>query len=276
MSLQSFDQSISINLKVTTLLDQVITGSIYTYSSSNEILVLRINRNDQKDQKDQKDQNQEDSNKIHTYRIINTSFIKSIQVLPPFPNKINNNKKSNQKHEKDKVNLQPINIDDLKQILKHQIKNYKPTSTHQENSSPSSVQQKSSQSISSPQKHPQHNDNTTTTATTDPSKTNTQHNITTTTNTKTAKSSSPHPQSNNQTIALKLNKKFKEKFGDKNVKINPKQTEITIFKDIKITKPFTNTSKNILILNKSSKHLIPFQKILKQFWLDIDNEKKGG
>ena len=75
MSFQNFDQIINLKVKIITLLDQIIIGQIYTYSSSNEIIIIKTktNTNDNKQ-----------NSVFSTYRIINTAFIKSIQVLPPF------------------------------------------------------------------------------------------------------------------------------------------------------------------------------------------------
>ncbi|KAI5959762.1 uncharacterized protein KGF55_004994 [Candida pseudojiufengensis] len=267
MSLQSFDQSIAINIKVVSLIDQVIKGSIYTYSSSNEILVLKTST-DSKDQSHEKN-----SNISQTYRIINTSFIKSIQVLPPFPSKSGNNKRNNSSIQQnknqdiEKVNIQPINIDDLKHFLKEEIRNYEPTPINLESTTPSQVTKSFKKVPALPHKQPRLNDD----GKTNDIATNNQH--------ETIKSNSNPTDgtlNQNKSIALKLYHKLSEKLGVKNVKINSKQNEIIVYKDIKITKPFTNTSKNIIILNKNSKYLLQFQKILKQFWLDIDNEKKGG
>ena len=44
---QTLDQTLALKLKVTTLLDQEIVGFIYTFSSSNEVLVLITSGTDQ-------------------------------------------------------------------------------------------------------------------------------------------------------------------------------------------------------------------------------------
>ena len=76
MSFQNFDQIINLKVKIITLLDQIIIGQIYTYSSSNEIIIIKTKTNI--------NDNKQNSGVSSTYRIINTAFIKSIQVLPPF------------------------------------------------------------------------------------------------------------------------------------------------------------------------------------------------
>ncbi|RCK65567.1 Protein LSM12 [Candida viswanathii] len=72
MSFQTLEQIINLKVRITNLLDQIIVGHIYTYSSSNEIIILKTTDNKEGPS---------------TFRIINTSFIKSIQVLPPFGKK---------------------------------------------------------------------------------------------------------------------------------------------------------------------------------------------
>ncbi|CUM66058.1 uncharacterized protein PRCAT00003712001 [Priceomyces carsonii] len=96
MSFSGLDQVINLRVKVTTFLDETITGSIYTFSSTHEVLVLKIivNKN----------------TKTKSYRIINTSFVKSIQVLPPIPKKYTNWKDNEKNSFKD---LKNISVEDL-------------------------------------------------------------------------------------------------------------------------------------------------------------------
>ncbi|KAL6451411.1 LSM12 Protein LSM12 [Candida maltosa Xu316] len=201
MSFQNFDQIINLKVKITNLLDQTIIGQIFTYSSSNEIIILKIN--------DAKD------SKSSTYRIVNTSFIKSIQVLPPLPKK-----GGTPSHQKDTLNISPINIDALSKNLSDEIKNYKPSSVEE---------------------------------------TKKQH--------------------HRQNISNLLFKNFVKLYGEKNVRYgsNNNHNEILIYDEIKITRPFTNTRANIhIIQDGGKKHLDSIQRALKQFWLEIDNEKRGG
>ena len=209
MSFQNFEQIINLKVRITNLLDQIIIGQIYTYSSSNEVIILKTI-----DKKDGPS----------TYRIINTSFIKSIQVLPPF-------NKKNLSNQKDDSVLPKITVDDLKKNLEFQISNYNPESvTGQE-----AAKQGSSQSSQS---------------------------------------------SGKSNIPTLLFNKLVKLYGEKNVKFNGngKQNEIIVYEEIKIIKPFTNNKSNIQLMrdNGSKKHLDSVQRALKQFWLEIDNEKRGG
>ena len=209
MSFQNFEQIINLKVRITNLLDQIIIGQIYTYSSSNEVIILKTI-----------DKKEGPS----TYRIINTSFIKSIQVLPPF-------NKKNLSNQKDNSVFPKITVDDLKKNLEFQISNYNPESvTGQE-----AAKQGSSQSSQS-----------------------------------SGKSNIPN---------LLFNKLVKL-YGEKNVRFNGngKQNEIIVYEEIKIIKPFTNNKSNIQLMrdNGSKKHLDSVQRALKQFWLEIDNEKRGG
>lgn len=209
MSFQNFEQIINLKVRITNLLDQIIIGQIYTYSSSNEVTILKTI-----------DKKEGPS----TYRIINTSFIKSIQVLPPF-------NKKNLSNQKDNSVLPKITVDDLKKNLDFQISNYNPESvTGQE-----AAKQGSSQSSQS---------------------------------------------SGKSNIPTLLFNKLVKLYGEKNVRFNGngKQNEIIVYEEIKIIKPFTNNKSNIQLMrdNGSKKHLDSVQRALKQFWLEIDNEKRGG
>lgn len=209
MSFQNFEQIINLKVRITNLLDQIIIGQIYTYSSSNEVIILKTI-----------DKKEGPS----TYRIINTSFIKSIQVLPPF-------NKKNLSNQKDNSAFPKITVDDLKKNLEFQISNYNPESvTGQE-----AAKQGSSQSSQS---------------------------------------------SGKSNIPTLLFNKLVKLYGEKNVRFNGngKQNEIIVYEEIKIIKPFTNNKSNIQLMrdNGSKKHLDSVQRALKQFWLEIDNEKRGG
>lgn len=209
MSFQNFEQIINLKVRITNLLDQIIIGQIYTYSSSNEVIILKTI-----------DKKEGPS----TYRIINTSFIKSIQVLPPF-------NKKNLSNQKDNSVLPKITVDDLKKNLEFQISNYNPESV----TSQEAAKQGSSQSSQS---------------------------------------------SGKSNIPTLLFNKLVKLYGEKNVRFNGngKQNEIIVYEEIKIIKPFTNNKSNIQLMrdNGSKKHLDSVQRALKQFWLEIDNEKRGG
>lgn len=226
MSFQNFDQIINLKVKIITLLDQIIIGQIYTYSSSNEIIIIKTKTNT--------NDNKQNSGVSSTYRIINTAFIKSIQVLPPFSRKNGNNKSdssSSSSSSSASTLLEFININDLDKRLNHEINNYKPQPIQ-----PIQQQQQAS-----------------------------------------------HTQPSN--ISTLLFNRLVKLYGDKNVKFgngnnsttSTKQSEIIIFNEIKIIKPFTNIKSNIQIIKENGKkHLDSIQRALNQFWLEIDNEKRGG
>ena len=265
---QTLDQTLALKLKVTTLLDQEIVGFIYTFSSSNEVLVLITSGTDQAKQDSRASSSSASSsslsastpppptNQTNRYRIINTSFIKSIQVLNrkiiPRPNKSN------------RLVFEPINIDDLNQFLQEQIQIYKASSVdittnstkgaalHSSSSQPhksiplaqAAQQQVHAQQQTPPAQQHQH-----------------QH----------------RHQHNQKSIASQLHDKLLTWFGSENVIYgNQKHTELIIHNDIKLMKPFTNTQKNVQVLNKQTKHLPALTRALKQFWDGIDTEKKGG
>ncbi|KAI5970176.1 hypothetical protein CANMA_000787 [Candida margitis] len=263
MSFQTLDQAISLKLKVTTLLDQEITGSIYTFSSSNEVLVLITSNHERVNIKNDKDQDSPSSiNQTATYRIINTSFIKSIQVLNPPLKKVTS--KSNKG---DRLVIEPINVDDLEQFLQEQIGKYQaPPVDHDKSSTRESASQhgssKTQKSTTQPnQAHPQQ--------TSPPTQHQNQH--------QHQHQHQHRHQHNQKPISSQLHDKLSAWFGTENVSFgNQKHSEIIVHNDIKLIKPFTNTQKNVQVLNKQTKHLPALNRALKQFWESIDNEKKGG
>ncbi|KAK6454258.1 anticodon-binding domain-containing protein [Scheffersomyces xylosifermentans] len=225
MSISDFDQIVRLRAKITTLLDQSITGYIYAFSSSNEVISLRVTSGD--NQKGKK-QGQGD-----TYRIINTAFIKSIQVLPPFPaksgngNNSNNSNSSNSSNNQNKyqVPLTNVSIKELESYLQESIKKYREDSAAESNSKD--------------------------------------------------QESSPH-KSKASPIATKLFEKFSKLYGPENVSWSGSDN-IVIFKEIKLSKPYTlGKSGNIHKLKDNTKRLDEVQRGLKQFWLEVDNEKRGG
>ncbi|KAI5965115.1 hypothetical protein KGF57_000908 [Candida theae] len=270
---QNLRQALSLKLKVTTLLDQEIVGFIYTFSSSNEVLVL-ITSNQASDNHHSSSSSSPPPpapplppsvNQTNTYRIINTSFIKSIQVLNP-----PQSKKTIPKPPKN-VNpvMESINVKDLEEFLREQIQTYNAStvesasnstnevkshkgSSKTHKSGPPAQQSHAQQTSPIPQQHPQ------------------QH-----------QQQNQHQQHRHQhsqkSIAIQLHDKLSAWFGSDNVTYgNQKRTEIIIHNDIKLVKPFTNTQKNVQVLNKQTKHLPALTRALKQFWDSIDNEKKGG
>lgn len=66
--MNSLDQVVNLKVKITDLLDVSLVGTIYAFSPSQEVLAIKV----------QPPQGKSDE----VYKIINTSFIKSLQVLP--------------------------------------------------------------------------------------------------------------------------------------------------------------------------------------------------
>ncbi|WLF81452.1 hypothetical protein PVL30_005249 [Lodderomyces elongisporus] len=290
MSIQSFDQVFNLKIKITTLLDQEITGVIYTYSSSNEILVLKTsNLRTSKDK--------ELTSPHSTYRVINTSFIKSIMVLQPFPQK---NKRNSKPYKGDDVQLKPINVEDLKKYLSEKIGK----EIHEQHEQGKQLNSSSSKNETSPalktsqvqaqgqnQNQGSNQTQTQVQAQAQPQTQQQQHshqqlaseprhiNSTSQHSKQTSPTPTPTPDPNPNPIASQLYEKLIKLYGETNIKYgNPKHSEIIVHDEIKIHKPFTNTTKNIQVITrtKESKFLASLTRALKQFWLEVDNEKKGG
>ncbi|EDK46931.1 conserved hypothetical protein [Lodderomyces elongisporus NRRL YB-4239] len=288
MSIQSFDQVFNLKIKITTLLDQEITGVIYTYSLSNEILVLKTsNLRTSKDK--------ELTSPHSTYRVINTSFIKSIMVLQPFSQK---NKRNSKPYKGDDVQLNPINVEDLKKYLSEKTGK----ESHEQHEQGKQLNSSSSKNETSPalktsqvqaqgQDQNQGLNQTQTQAQiqAQPQTQQQQHlhqqlaseprHINSTSQHSKQTSPTPTPTPDPNPIASQLYEKLIKLYGETNIKYgNPKHSEIIVHDEIKIHKPFTNTTKNIQVITrtKESKFLASLTRALKQFWLEVDNEKKGG
>ncbi|KAG2736093.1 hypothetical protein G9P44_000183 [Scheffersomyces stipitis] len=222
MSVSDFDQIVRLRAKITTLLDQSITGYVHSFSSSNQVIALRIDHKGKK------------SSTGDTYRIINTAFIKSIQILPPFPKKAGNNSNTSSSttnsnnhnsHNSHNQHTQAISvsIEDLETHLQECIANFKPNQDLLAN-----------------------------------------------------KENEPSHHSRASPIAIKLYEKFVKLYGPENIQWSGSDN-IVIFKEIKLSKPYTlGKSGNIHKLKDNCKHLDEVQRVLKQFWLEVDNEKRGG
>lgn len=74
--MNNLDQLINLKVKITNLLDETTTATIYAVNPSHEVLALKISPT-----------NKNGGAKHDQIKIINTAFIKSLQVLPPFPKK---------------------------------------------------------------------------------------------------------------------------------------------------------------------------------------------
>lgn len=177
------DLLVNAKVKVITLLDQAIQGYIYACSSSQALLALRITNNTGKSPQI----------KPETYRVLNTTFIKTIQVVTPAPKK------------NGKLQVQPyyILIEEIEAALVDSGK-------------------------------------------------------------RPVKSA----------IANRIFAKFVKKLGSENVKWDG--NDIILLNEIKSSRPYTLAKGNISQLTTNSKHLEPVQKALKEIWLELDSEKRGG
>lgn len=186
--MNSLEQPVGLKVKVTTTLDQSITGHIYACSSSFKIIALKTSNNSGKNHH---------NSKSSIYKLINTEFIKLIQVLPP--NTFNKQKKLFHPYE--------ISIKDIEHML---------IRSGEESNPKASI------------------------------------------------------------IATKIFSKFLSKFGYVNVSWQSGSDNIILFNEIKSSKPYTLARGNLVKLKSESKNLEIVQNTLKEFWLEIDNEKRGG
>lgn len=84
--MNKIEQVENLKVKVTTLLDQTMVGTIYSWSSSNKVLALKVSNGK--------------SNEGNNFRLINTAFIKLLQVMQPSSKKqqIHSSKKNSELH----------------------------------------------------------------------------------------------------------------------------------------------------------------------------------
>ncbi|KAK6461632.1 hypothetical protein DFJ63DRAFT_186264 [Scheffersomyces coipomensis] len=257
MYFKHLEQIINLKVKIITLLDEAITGHVFAYSTSNEVLVLKIT--DVSDNKNTTANNHNTHKKGETYRIINTAFIKNIQVIK----KLNNQHVVPTPMAEDSLKLSPISISDLETSLQDSITSYKPEDPHL------SLPQVATTTSSTA------GVTTTTGATSPRSHSHSNNSHTNNNNPQPHHHKSPSKAS---VIATKLFDKLCKLYGVENIKWSgPGANNIIIFDEIKLSKPYTLGNKSIHKLNKSdSKYYNDIQTILKQFWLDVDNEKRGG
>lgn len=78
--MNSLDQVVNLKVKITNLLDESIVATIYAFNAKQEVLAVKVwSPHGQK--------SGSGAPRIDEFKIINTAFIKSLQVMPPFPKK---------------------------------------------------------------------------------------------------------------------------------------------------------------------------------------------
>lgn len=194
--MNTWEQALNLKVKITTTVsDQAISGSIFACSSNNELIALKVS-------------NPSNKTKTDGYRFVNTAFIKTVQVLPPFPSK-----KGPAPQTKTQVALHDIPLKDLEFKLNNAIADYD-----------------DKQEINPPKTLP---------------------------------------------FGTRVFEKLSKVHGEQNVKWQGNDT-IIIHDEIKVSRPYTLSKRNVQKLSQNSKHLEPVQNTLREFWLAADNEKRGG
>lgn len=193
ISMNKIEQASNSKVKITTLLDQTTTGTIFAIASNQQLIVLKVKST---------------KNGELTYKFINSAFIKSIQVLPPFPTK-----KNGYNSLKNQPTLHYISIEELDRLLNKALK------------------------------------------------------------AKPVKVSNPQPRQ--KLVSSRIQRQLAEAFGKTNVRWD--NDKIIVKEKIKVSHPFTLGKNNIVPLVPSAKEdLSKVLAVVKEFWLTLDNEKKGG
>ncbi|QWU87663.1 hypothetical protein CA3LBN_001928 [Candidozyma haemuli] len=212
---------VNVRVKVTNLLDQQITGIIHSFNPSQSVLALKL-----------------DPSKI---RIINTAFVKAVQVVPPHYKKYNNSHKYSHPRPS-KVDLRKLEAD-----LNESIARYRPEQPKSEGKpegkSEGKPETKPEQKSESKPDKPK------------PSHTQKQHSK--------RRDSSAH--------ALTIFNNLTAKFGKENVQWLSNDS-INVFKDVVIAKPYTLNKMG----GKRSPRAEEVKNALREILLDVGPGKRGG
>lgn len=209
---------VNVRVKVTNLLDQSIVGFIHSFNPSQSVLALKM-----------------DPSKI---RIINTAFVKAVQVMQP--NKKNHN--SSHKHQHPK--LSKVDIRKLEADLNESIARYKPVEETEK--STTSSEKPAHEKQHTLKHHQLHQPNR-------------QH--------LKRRDSTSHGNAN----ALTIFNSLVSKFGKENVQWLPNDS-INVFKDVVIAKPYTLNKMG----GKRSPKAEEVRNALREILLDVGPGKRGG
>lgn len=199
------DQLMNLKVKITNLLDQSLTATIYGFSSNHDVLALKVTS---------PAGNRSNGPKRDVFKIVNTSFIKSLQVLLPIP----------KKGQSPLPHLTKVDINSLQSKLNKIVDNRK---------------HKSSLHHASDEKH------------------------------LTPKRTEISP------LALKIFNRLSSKLGAENVEWHGNES-ILVFKEIVVSKPFALNKISQSKKSQSSKHINTLKIALRDTWLEVDNNKRGG
>lgn len=107
--MNSLDQIINLKVKITNLLDESVTAHIYAFNPRQEVLALKVVPSHG---------SKAGAAKLDHFKIINTAFIKSLQVLPPFPKK-GHKPYTGYNQKLSKVDIEKLEADINKAIAQH-------------------------------------------------------------------------------------------------------------------------------------------------------------
>lgn len=232
--MNSLDQIVNLKVKITNLLDESLTASIYAFSPGQDILAVKVDQ----------PLGAKGQPRPPVYRIINTSFIKSLQVLPPFPKKgAKATPISNQR-------LSKVDVKKLEAELNDAVLHYKKPTEHEnakvvkkeaplaKKDAIPSVKASQAKGANQIKKHD-------------------------------AKKAEVSP------VASKIFQKLTSKFGKENVQWHGNESMI-IFKEIVVSRPYAlNKISNPKKLH-NPKQLDEVRSALREIWLEVDTPRRGG
>lgn len=250
--MNNLDQLINLKVKITNLLDETTTATIYAVSPSHEVLALRISP-----------PNGGKGAKLDQMKIINTAFIKSLQVLPPFPKK--GHKPYNVYHPKfARIDLKKFEtdldkaVDQYKTLPKPQTQAQRKSEFQSHKKSDLKVESKTEQKsdLKTEQKF-------------EPQASKKSEQV--------SKSSEPQPHKKTEAspMATKIFNKLSSKLGKENVQWTGNEA-IVAFKDINIVRPYALNRISRNPKSKAPSHLMEVKAALKESWLEVDSAKRGG
>lgn len=239
--MNTLEQAINLKVEVTTLIDETIVGTIYAFSPNQRVIALKTTSS---------------ASGKDLFRIINTSFIKSISIAHPVPKRFNKASES--------FKGKPVDLNKLKARLEHSLEKISKGSSVKHNIHAARIDKPNK---AEPPKTPPVNTTTppaSTSAAVPPLSSRTSHST-----------QALHKKLEPSPLALKVYDKLVDKFGKENVMLQNNDS-VLLFKEVAIGKPYALNRISNSRRSQQSKHLEKVKTALREIWLLGNNSKQGG
>lgn len=243
--MNTLEQAVNLKVEVTTLIDETIVGTIYAFSPNQHVIALKTSSS---------------SAGNDLFRIINSSFIKSITIAHPIPKRFHKTSEF--------FKGRPVDLKKLETRLKH------------------SLEKASTVSSRKPTTAEAHTTKSTTAASKKGAVTNSTASSTTPSSASipaaaplsarpTNSAQAVHKKLEPSPLALKVYDKLVGKFGKENVMLQSNDS-VLLFKEVAIGKPYALNRISNSRRSQQSKHLEKVKTALREIWLLGNNSKQGG